>query len=389
MRPLYFDHNATTPIAPQVRQAMLPLLDEVFGNPSSGHAWGLDAKEALEAARRQVAELIHAEPDEIVFTSCATEANNMVIQGLLRPTSSIPAPHLVTSAVEHPSVLAPAQAMARLGARLSLLPVSQDGLFHPSDAFNALTPDTKLVSVMLANNETGAIQPVWELADICRQQGILLHTDASQAAGKIPVDVQRLGVDLLTLAGHKLNGPKGVGALYIRRGVQLPLLLHGGGQERGRRPGTENTLLCVGLGAACGLARQHLEEEMARRRRLGDVLLDGLHRLGADFRIFGHNAPRLPNTLLAGFRNMDAGRLVEGLALRDVAVSAGAACHGPGASNSPANGPVISHVLEAMHAPRDYAAGSIRFSWGLGTTRNDVLELVERLGRVLQDQSGA
>ncbi|WP_022662515.1 cysteine desulfurase family protein [Paucidesulfovibrio longus] len=379
MRPLYFDHNATTPVAPAVREAMLPLLGEVFGNPSSGHAWGLDAKEALEAARGQVAALINAEPDEIHFTSCATEANNTVIQGLLADGGG-----MVTSAVEHPSVLGPAREMARRGAGLAVLPVNREGVIDPEQAGEAIGPETRLVSVMLANNETGAIQPVWELAEVCRTQGALLHSDAAQAVGKIPVDVRRLDVDFLTIAGHKLNAPKGVGALFVRRGANLPPLLFGGGQESGLRPGTENTAFCVGLGAACALAGRKLEEEMARRRKLGDILLDGLRHLGTDFMVFSEGTRRLPNTLLAGFRGLEAGRIVEGLALRDVGVSAGAACHGPGASGGSSEGR-ISHVLEAMRAPQEYALGSVRFSWGLGTAPDDVLELVERLGRVLAE----
>ncbi|SKA70902.1 cysteine desulfurase [Paucidesulfovibrio gracilis DSM 16080] len=384
MRPLYFDHNATTPLAPQVRAAMAPLLDKVFGNPSSGHAWGLDAKEALEAARGQVAALINANPDEICFTSCATEANNTIIQGLLRPDAENPDPGMITTQVEHPSVLEPAREMARRGATLAALPVDNQGRMHPSDLHNALRPNTRLVSVMLANNETGVIQPVWELSGPCREHGVLLHTDASQAVGKIPVDVRALGVDLLTIAGHKLNAPKGIGALFIRRGVSLPALLFGGGQERGLRPGTENTLLSVGLGAACALAGRDLPEEMARRRMLGEVLRDGLSRLGADFMIFGENAARLPNTLLVGFRGWDAGRIVEELALRDVAVSAGAACHAPEHEANDPHKASISHVLRAMDAPVEYAAGSIRFSWGWGTSREDVLDLIERLARVLR-----
>lgn len=382
MRPLYFDHNATTPIAPAVREAMLPLLSDVFGNPSSGHAWGLDAKEALEAARQQVATLINADPDEIYFTSCATEANNTVIQGLLHDGGG-----LVTSAVEHPSVLGPAWEMARRGAALTVLPVDEDGIIDLLKADGAIVPETRLVSVMLANNETGAIQPVWELADTCRDFGALLHTDAAQAVGKIPVDVQRLGVDLLTIAGHKLNAPKGIGALFVRNGVTLPPLLFGGGQEHGLRPGTENVAFAVGLGTACSLANRGLEDEMARRTRLGEVLVDGLYHLGADFMIFAEAAQRLPNTVLVGFKDLQAGRLVEGLALREVAVSAGAACHAPqtGTSDADKLEGSLSHVLEAMQAPREYALGTVRFSWGRGTTQDDVLELVERLGRVLSD----
>ena len=377
MRELYFDHNATTPLVPEVLQAMAPLLNEDFGNPSSGHAWGLAAKEALEAARNQVADLIHATPAEIHFFSCATEANNTVLFGLLGQGG-----HLAVSAVEHPSVLGPARELERRGVRLSVLPVGRDGVLDIPQAQATLSPDTRLVSVMLANNETGAIQPVWELSAPCRACGAALHTDAAQAVGKIPVDVRALGVDYLTIAGHKLNAPKGIGALFVRKGCALPPLLFGGGQEQGLRPGTENVAFCVGLGASCAVAGKRMEEEMARRRSLGDVLLDGLYRLGVDFMVFSEQAQRLPNTLLAGFRNLPAGRIVEGLALRDVAVSAGAACHGPDQGE-------LSHVLAAMHAPRDYALGAVRFSWGQGSTNDDALELVSRLGKIFNDLKAA
>lgn len=374
MRPLYFDHNATTPVLPEVFEAMRSCFEERFGNPGSPHAWGLAAKEALEAARAQVAALIGAEAREILFTSCATESNTTVLLGLLRDR---PGARLVTSAVEHPAVLQPAQFLRGRGADVEVLAVDRDGLVDPDAVARACATPTRLVSVMLANNETGALQPVAEIARAARAAGALVHTDAAQACGKIPVDVHGLGVDFLTLAGHKLYAPKGVGALFLRRGLDLPPLLLGGGQERGLRSGTENVALACGLGAACGLAARDLEVEAERQRRLGGRLLTGLGALDVEFLVHAQGAPRLPNTLSIGFRGLDAGRLVEGLALRDAAVSAGAACH--------AGQSTVSHVLAAMDVPAEYAQGALRFSWGRGTTAEDVDELLVRLGDVLRE----
>jgi cysteine desulfurase len=371
MRPLYFDHNATTPIAAEVLSAMLPYLCERFGNPASRHAWGLAAHEGLDAARARTAALIRAEPDEIVFTACATESNNTVLFGLVRPGE-----RLVTSAIEHPSILEPAKEIARLGAEVEILPVDADGLVDPGSLRAALRRPAALVSVMLANNETGAIQPVAELARIARQAGALFHTDAAQAVGKIPVDAGALGVDFLTVAGHKLYAPKGIGALYVRRGLRLPPLLFGGGQERGLRSGTENVALAVGLAAACSLAARDLEAEMRRQQALGRALLQGLAGLGREFCLHAEAAQKLPNTLAIGFRGLAAERIVEGLALADVGVSAGAACHAGEAK--------ISSVLKAMAVPEEFALGTIRFSWGRSTGEDDVRELVARLEEVLR-----
>jgi cysteine desulfurase len=372
MRPLYFDYNATTPVSPEVFEAMRPLFQERFGNPGSPHAWGLAAREALDTARGQVAALINAGPDEIVFTSCATESNNMALLGLLRDR---PGARLVTSAVEHPAVLRPARFLQERGADVDILAVDGQGLLDPKAVARACEQPTRLVSVMLANNETGALQPVAEIAKAAHAAGALLHTDAAQACGKIPVDVRELDVDFLTLAGHKLSAPKGVGALYLRRGLDLPPLLLGGGQERGLRSGTENVALAVGLGAACALAARGLEAEAERQRGLGRRLLAGLGALDVEFLVHAKDAARLPNTLSVGFRGLDAGRLVEGLALRDAAVSAGAACHAGESS--------VSHVLTAMGAPLEYAQGTLRFSWGRSTTADDVDELLARLDDVL------
>lgn len=374
MRPLYFDHNATTPVLPEIFEAMRPCFQGRFGNLGSQHAWGLAAKEALEAARAQVAALIGAAPAEIVFTSCATESNTMVLLGLLRDR---PGARLATSAVEHPAVLQPAKFLRERGTDVEVLAVDRDGLLDPNAVARACGTPTRLVSVMLANNETGAIQPVAGIARAARAAGALVHTDAAQACGKIPVDVNELSVDFLTLAWHKLYAPKGVGALYLRKGLDLPPLLLGGGQERGLRSGTENVAQACGLGAACALAARGLEAEAGRQRRLGDRLLAGLGALDVKFVIHASNAPRLPNTLGIGFRSLDAGRLVEGLALRDAAVSAGTACH--------AWQSTVSHVLTAMDVPAEYAQGTLRFSWDRSTTAEDVDELLVRPADVLRE----
>lgn len=373
MRPIYFDYNATTPVLPQVCAAVEPFLRTQFGNPSSGHAWGLPAKHALAEARQQVAALINTSPDTLVFTSCATESINTVLQGLLRGR---PGTHLVTTAIEHPATLECAEFLQSLGTQVTRVGVDRQGRVSAAEVRAACREDTTLISVMLANNETGVIQPVEEIAADARELGIPVHCDAAQAVGKIPVDVGRLGVDFLTLAGHKLYAPKGIGALYVASGRTFDPLLRGGGQERGLRAGTENVALISGLGAACALAGEDLEQEGARQRVLGERFLSGLERTGADCQVHGAGVPRLPQTLFVGFRGLRAGDLLSGLVGFDVAVSGGAACHGAETT--------LSHVLEAMGVPEEYAGGTLRFSWGRGTTELDVDGVVERLGRVLK-----
>ncbi len=372
MKPLYFDYNATTPVLAPVREAMLPFLGDNFGNPGSGHAWGLLARRAVDRAREQVARLLGAEPGEIIFTSCATESDNLALAGILGPGDG-----LVTSAVEHPAIMEYLPLLRDRGVEVALAPVDEQGLISPEAVQRLCTPRTRLISVMLANNETGTIQPVAEIAAWARERGILVHTDAAQAVGKIPVDVGELGVDLLTVAGHKLYAPKGVGALYRRRGVELAPLLKGGGQEGGLRPGTENVPHLVGLGAACALAGRDLEEEMARQRELGRRFLDGLEALGRDIRLHAREAPRLPNTMSVGFAGFQAGDILSGLVAREVGASAGAACHGDTTT--------VSHVLAAMGVPRSYAHGTIRFSWGRLTSPRDVDQLLRRLAQTLDE----
>lgn len=372
MKPLYFDYNATTPVLPRVREALLPYLGEHFGNPSSSHRWGPPAKRAVQMAREQVAALVNCNPGEIVFTSCATESINTVLKGMLPLGRS---GHLVTSAVEHPATLECARWLEQRGVEVSRVGVDARGLVSPDEVTAACREETRLVSVMLANNETGALQPVADIAKALRGRDVALHSDAAQAVGKVPVDVKELGVDFLTIAGHKLYAPKGIGALYVRSGQDLPPLLLGGGQEGGRRSGTENVAYMAALGEACALAAEDLAVEGARQRDLGRLFLQGLTDLGADFLLHSAEAPRLPGTMFVGFKGLSAGDIISGLVGRDVAVSAGAACHDDTAE--------LSHVLTAMDAPADYAPGTIRFSWGRPTTRSDMEELIRRLGEVL------
>jgi cysteine desulfurase len=370
VRRLYFDYNATTPILPRVFTAMRPFLTENFGNPGSGHIWGLAAARAVDRARGQVASLIGASADETYFTSCATESNNTVLFGSLKTGD-----HLVTTAIEHPAIIEPAAVLAGRGVKVTRVPVDAQGLVSPDDVMAACTDSTKLISVMLANNETGAIQPVAEIAARATVRKISVHTDAAQAVGKIPVNVAQLGVDFLTVAGHKLYAPKGVGALFVRDGAALMPLLHGGGQERGLRSGTENVPYMVGLGEACALAAEDISDESRRQLGLGRVFLEGLRGLGASFSLHSDQAPRLPNTMSVGFMGLAAGDILSGLVGFDVGASAGAACHGDVTA--------VSHVLEAMNVPPEFAHGTIRFSWGRPTSEDDIRELISRLRQVL------
>ena len=371
MKPLYFDHNATTPVAESVFEAMKPYLTTEFGNPGSGYDWGRQAARAAAEAREQVAGLLKAKPEEIYFTSCATESNNTVLFGRLAGRSGA---GLVISAVEHPAIIEPAKVLEKQGIGVTVVPVTDQGLVEPDKVAAACDEKTDLVSIMLANNETGAIQPIRAIADLVRRPGLALHTDASQAVGKIAVEVDRLGVDLLTLAGHKLYAPKGIGALYIRSGVELSPLLYGGGQERGLRSGTENVAYMVGLGAACALAARDVEAEEARQRALAPIILEALGQ-PTPYRINSDQAPRLPNTLSLSFLERKADSILELLYRFDAAASAGAACHDDTAD--------VSHVLEAMNLAPEWSHGTIRVSWGRSTTEEDAADFGRRLAEAV------
>ncbi len=370
MRRIYLDYNASTPIDPAVAAAMRPFLADHYGNPSSGHWASIGAKAALEMARGQVAALLGCDNDEIVFTSGGSEANNLAVKGVffaLRDKGD----HIVTTQIEHPAIIEPCRFLERLGARVTYLPVDGTGRIDPDDLRKAITPRTILVSIMHANNEVGTIQPIEDCARIAHERGVLFHTDAAQSVGKIPTNVSRLGVDLLSIAGHKVYAPKGVGALFVRRGVSIEPLIHGAGHEGGRRAGTESALLAVGLGKACELARDLAP--MDRVRALRDHFWQELQRrFGNRIVLNGHPAHRLPNTLNVSF----VGRIgAEILARLDgVAASTGSACHSGRIELSP--------VLEAMGVAPEVGMGAVRFSLGRGTTRDEINAVVERVADV-------
>lgn len=363
---IYLDYNATTPIAPEVAAAMAPYLEREFGNPSSDYPLGWSAKLAVEQARRQVAALIGARPEEIVFTGCATEANNLVLKGV---AWHFKGGQIITTAVEHPAVLAPCRWLATQGFEVTVLPVDGEGRVDPDDVRRALTPHTILISVMHANNETGALQPVAEVATIAREAGVWCHTDAAQSLGKVPVDVEELGVDFLTLAGHKFYAPKGIGALYVRRERELTPLLHGGGQEGGRRSGTENVPHIVGLGEAARLARERLPEDGPRLQSLRDDLHRRLAEGFPGLRLNGPRRERLPNTLNVSFPGLSGRKLLQGIA--GLAASVGAACHGEVETPSP--------VLLAMGLTPELALAAVRLSVGRYTTAEEVTQAAELL----------
>jgi cysteine desulfurase len=378
MTPVYLDYNATTPVDPAVVEAMLPFFKDGFGNPSSTHALGKTAHAAVEQGRRQVAALLGAAPEEIVFTGGGSEASNLAIKGLVltRPRGWFGrwgrGAHIITSAFEHPATANPCEFLRRLGCRLTVVPVDRQGLVDPRDVRMALARDTVLVTIMHANNEVGTLQPIREIAAFTRERGILLHTDAAQSLGKVPVDVGEMGVDLLTVAGHKLYAPKGIGALYIRRGVVLEPLIHGAGHEDGRRAGTENVPYIVGLGTACELARRSLPEATGRLRALRDRLWERLRAgLGDRIVLNGHPERRLPNTLNACFVGHVGSELLE--KVPEVAASTGSACHEGKVTQSP--------VLCAMHVPPEVGRGALRLTVGRFTTEEEVDRAAEALVR--------
>lgn len=366
-RPIYLDFNATTPIAPEVATAISQALTEPFGNPSSEHWAGLPARHAVETSRAQVAALLHCSPDEVVFTGGGSEANNHALKGVFFAQGGRGG-HIITTQVEHPAVLNPCRFLERLGASITYLPVDRFGRVDPENVRHAVTSHTILISVMHANNEVGTLQPISEIARIAREHAILFHTDAAQSAGKIPTRVDELGVDLLSLAGHKLYAPKGVGALYVRRGVCLEPLIHGAGHELGRRAGTESVLLCVGLGTACELAQSWVGVESIRQLR--DLFWERLQaRFGKGVVLSGHPTERLPNTLNVSFVGKIGSTLLK--RLDGVAASTGSACHSGSVELSP--------VLKAMKVPPEIGMGAIRFSLGRTTSREEIEEVVSRL----------
>jgi cysteine desulfurase len=363
---IYLDFNASTPIAPEVAEAMRPFLSQHFGNPSSQHWAGIPAKEAVEHARQQVAKLLQCSPDEMVFTSGGSESNNHAIKGVffaLREKGN----HIITTQIEHPAVLNPCRFLEKLGGEVTYVAVDRYGRVDPQEIEKAITTKTILITVMHANNEVGTIQPIEEISKIARERGIVFHTDAAQSVGKIYTKVDELGVDLLSIAGHKLYAPKGIGALYIRERTPIESLIHGAGHESGRRAGTENVLLIVGLGKACEIAERYLNDEIRNLRdRFWDLLQENF---GGRIVLNGHPIHRLPNTLNVSCVGRAGSEILS--ELDGVAASTGAACHSGSVELSP--------VLKAMRVPSEVGMGAIRFSLGRTTTLQELERVVDLL----------
>ena len=361
MNPIYLDYNATTPIAKEVADAMKPFLYDHFGNPSSAHEYGFKTKMAVEVARLQLADLLNCNYSEIVFTSGGTESNNYAIKGIALSNQE-KGNHIITSSIEHPAVIEVCKYLEKLGFETTYLPVDKYGMVSAEDVRNAIKPETILITIMHANNEVGTIQPISEISEIAKEKGICFHTDAAQSIGKVKTDVQEMGVDLMSIAGHKLYGPKGIGAIYIRNGVEPEKLIHGADHESNHRAGTENVLEIAGLGKACEIARKELEKIQFHYQKTRDHLYKLLKEALPDIRLNGHPEKGLPNTLSISFPNVEANMIIA--RLKGVAASAGAACHSEGVK--------VSAVLEAMHVPIEYAMGTIRFSTGRETNMKDI-----------------
>ena len=371
---IYLDYNASTPLAPSVAAKMREVMEDAsFGNPSSLHWAGAPARAHVEHARVRVAGLLGCEPAEVVFTSGGSESNNFALKGVFFASAGeVESPHIITTRVEHPAIVAPCEFLARSGARVTALPVDAAGRIDPDDLRRAMTPSTVLVTVMHANNEVGTIMPIEACAAIAREHGVPFHTDAAQSAGKIPTRVDELGVDLLSIAGHKIHAPKGVGALYIRAGTGIEPLVHGAGHENGRRAGTESALLAAGLGEACRLASDRTA--MERVERLRDRFWSALRqRFGDRVALNGHPEARLPNTLNVSFVGRDGAEVLA--RLEGVAASTGSACHAGRVELSP--------VLAAMGVAEHVGMGAVRFSLGRATTGEEIDTVVSRLGAIV------
>jgi cysteine desulfurase len=368
MRRVYLDHNASTPVHPEVLAAMLPYFAEQYGNPSSIHGFGREARDAVDAAREEIARFLGVAPEEIVFTSGGTESDNLAIKGVAHARST---GHIVTSRVEHHAVLRTCQALERAGFGVTYLPVDGTGMVDPDEVRRAIRPDTILITIMFANSEVGTIMPMAEIGRIARERAIPFHTDGVQAFGKIPFSVAELGIDLLSCSSHKVYGPKGLGALYIRKGTKMVSIQHGGDHERRRRAGTENVPAIVGFGKAVAIRARDMHEEARRVRRLRDRLWDGVHGRVPEVRLNGHPTERLPGTVNLSFRGVEAESLILALDLKGIGASAGSAC--TSGSLEP------SYVVTAMGVPTDWALGALRCSLGRSTTDEDVDYVLETI----------
>ena len=368
---IYLDYNATTPIDKEVAEAMIPYIYGNYGNPSSNHELGITAKRAIEKARVQVAELINSSPEEIIFTSGGSESDNMVIKGVAHAFKN-KGNHIITSQVEHPAVLEPCHFLEKLGYEISYLTVDKYGIVNLSELESLITDKTILVSIMHSNNETGVLQPIEEISKICKEHDVILHTDVSQSLGKVPVDVTKLGVDFLTIAGHKLYAPKGIGALYMKKGINIEPLIHGAGHEKGRRAGTENIIFDVALGKACEIAKNELKNNEVKL--LTDYFYSQLkEKFGERIQLNGHPENKLPNTLNISFLGLN-GHEVLGK-LNNVLASTGSACHSGNTSISP--------VLKAMGVSEEVGRGAVRFSLGRYTTKDEIDFVIDEINKNL------
>lgn len=376
MRTVYLDNNATTRVREEVVEAMLPYYGEIYGNASSVHQFGRAARVAVDKARKQVADLLGAEkPEEVFFTSGGTESDNFAIKGVARALRNRGS-HIITTTIEHSAVLASCKALEKDGATVTYLKVDGNGLVSSDELKKAITDKTVLVTIMYANNEVGTIEPVEEIARVCRERGVCFHTDAVQAVGKIPFDVRTLGADLLSMSAHKIYGPKGVGALYIKKGTKIDAIMHGGGQEMHKRAGTENVPAIVGLGMAAELAKKEIGEEYRSMRELTDYLYNGIVAKIPDVRLNGEAQKRLPNTVNIGFKYLEGESILLNLDMEGIAVSTGSAC--TSGTLEP------SHVLTGMGIDAADAQGSVRFSLGRDNTKEDMDYVLTVLPPIIQ-----
>lgn len=373
MRRVYLDHNASTPMHPEVVEAMLPYFGEHFGNPSSIHAFGREAREGMEAARETIASFLRAGKEEIVFTSGGTESDNLAVKGVAGARG---AGHIITSQIEHHAVLRTCQALEAQGFTVTYLPVDRHGLVDPEDVRKAIRPDTILITIMHANSEVGTIQPIEAIGRIAREHGVPFHTDAVQTFGKVPIDVEGFGIDLLSFSSHKIYGPKGVAGLYIRKGTKMVSIQHGGEHERRRRAGTENVPGIVGFGKAVEIRARDMESEAVRVTALRDRLWEGIQARVPEVRLNGHPTRRLPGTLNMCFRNVESESIVLGLDLKGVGVSAGSACTSGNVEPS--------HVLVAMKVPLDWAMGAVRATLGRSNTAEEIGYVLDVLPPVVE-----
>ncbi|ACB83900.1 cysteine desulfurase NifS [Natranaerobius thermophilus] len=380
MNKIYLDHGATTPMREEVFETMKPYLQDNFGNPSSIHSFGREVRKAVDEAREQVANAINAQPEEIIFTSGGTESDNLAIQGVIEKIGD-KGNHIITTQIEHHAVLDTCEAMEEKGYKVTYLPVDKYGLVNPKDLQEAINEDTVLITIMHGNNEVGTIQPIKELAEIAKDNDVYFHTDAVQTVGNIPIDVQDLGIDMLTLSAHKFYGPKGIGALYIKKGTKLQRVVHGGAQERKIRPGTENVPGIVGLGKAIELATEELDTKGKHIQKLRDKLIEGLSKV-EDSRLNGHPERRLPNNVNMSFEYIEGESLLLNLDMKGIAASSGSAC--TSGSLDP------SHVLMAMGLSHQTAHGSLRLTLGRDNTEEEidyVIEAVPEIVNRLRDMS--